>query len=81
MDKITDNELLEVIQSALKLKEKRLAFDSSMQNTEEWDSLGHLSILVALDKLFAGKAAGIKELIKADSIKKIIQILKENSLI
>jgi len=80
MDKITEETILDIIRNALKLKEKRLTVNSTMQDIEEWDSLGHLSILVALDKFFDGKAGGIKELAGADSIQKITQILKENSL-
>jgi acyl carrier protein len=81
MDKTTDETILNIIQNALKLKEKRLTVNSAMQDVEEWDSLGHLSILVALDKFFDGKIGGIKELASADSIQKILQILKDNSLI
>ena len=81
MEKITEEAVLNIIQNALKLKEKRLTVNSSMQDVEEWDSLGHLSILVVLDKFFDGKVGGIKELAGADSIQKILQILKDNSLI
>jgi acyl carrier protein len=80
MDKITEETILDIMHNALKLKEKRLTVNSTMQDIEEWDSLGHLSILVALDKFFNGKISGIKELASADSIRKILQILKENSL-
>ncbi len=81
MSEITEKEILDIMQNALKLKEKSLTIDSSMSNVEEWDSLGHLSILVALDKFFNGKIAGVKDLVSADSVNKIINILKENSLL
>jgi acyl carrier protein len=80
MSEITEKEILDIMQNALKLKEKSLTIDSSMSNVEEWDSLGHLSILVALDKFFDGKIGGIKDLVSADSVKKILQILKDNYL-
>lgn len=53
----------------------------SMDNTEEWDSLGHLSILSAIDNALDGKASEISELANADSVSKIIEILKNNKLI
>ena len=59
----------------------KITFDSSVKNVEEWDSLGHLSILVALDKRFGGKVANIREMSSADSVNKIIQLLKDNSLV
>ena len=80
MDKVKDEEILAVIQDTLKVKGKQLSLDSSMENVEEWDSLGHLGILVALDKFFEGKVAGINDLVAADSVRKVMQVLKANSL-
>lgn len=79
--KTSEKEILAIIQKALNLDGKLITLESSVLNVNEWDSLGHLGILMALDGHFAGKVAGIKEMAKADSIKKIIQILKDNSLI
>ena len=44
------------------------------QNTEEWNSLGQLSILSALDKETKGASSQI-DLSEADSVKKIISKL------
>jgi acyl carrier protein len=52
-----------------------------MKEIEEWDSLGHLAILVALDKKFNGKVSKIDEMASADTVKKIINLLKLNKLI
>ena len=54
---------------------------SSADNLEEWDSLGHLSILVALDKEFDGKLASVSDMATANSIEKIILILEKNNFI
>ena len=43
--------------------------------------MGHLSILSNMDKFFDGKIAPIREMATADSVRKILKILKENSLI
>ena len=80
MAKISEREILEVIQNALNLNEKVLTVDSDIENVEEWDSLGHLGILAALDKFFNGKVGSIKEIATARSVREILQILKENSL-
>ncbi|MCX5696444.1 MAG: acyl carrier protein [Candidatus Omnitrophica bacterium] len=80
MAKPTEKDVLNIIQSALNLKNKSITINSSISNTTEWDSLGHLSILSTLDKLFKGKIGKIKELAAANSVKKIIQLLKNNKL-
>jgi len=80
MAKISEREILEVLQNALNLNEKVLTVDSGIENVEEWDSLGHLGILAALDKFFNGKVGSIKEIATAKSVREILQILKENSL-
>ena len=54
---------------------------SSQKNLEQWDSLGHLSIITALDKATKGKTSKIKALADADSVKKIIDILAKNKIL
>ena len=55
--------------------------NSSSKNVEEWDSLGHLSILSAIDNALDGKASDLTDLANADSVGKIIKILESNKLI
>ena len=69
------------IEKALELSENSISDESSSLNTEEWDSISHLSILVALNNLFDGKIADIQEIGVASSVKSICQILEKNSLI
>lgn len=71
------NEILKIISTALELKEGALSIDSNMDDFESWDSLGHLSILVALDKNIDGNISEISELATADSVSKIVAILKQ----
>ena len=52
-----------------------------MLEIEEWDSFGHLNILVALDKKFDGKIASIDEMSSAITVKDIIKLLTLNKLI
>ena len=80
---VTKNEqrVIEIIQKALELKDKALTLESKMTEVQEWDSLGHLSILSALDKSFDGQVAPIKEMATADSVSKILRTMKDNSII
>ena len=55
-----------------------LSMDSSAETVEEWDSLGHISILSALDEATDGKSADIVELTQATSVREINDLLKEN---
>lgn len=78
----SEQKVLEIMRHALNLKDdQRLTLESRMNAVEEWDSLGHLGILSGLDKFFDGQIAAIKEMAAADSVKKILAILKNNSLI
>ena len=71
-------DLLSLIKNALEVEHVDLS--SSMDTIEEWDSLGHLSILSAIDERLDGKASDISDLASATSVEKIINILEKNSL-
>ena len=73
--------VIKIIEQALTLEPGILNEDSNSENIEEWDSLGQLTILVALDKHFEGKISSISEMAEADSIQEILTILKEKSIL
>ena len=53
-----DNDKLivkKIIAKSLKIELSEINENSSSKNVEEWDSLGHLTILMNLDKNFKGK--------------------------
>lgn len=81
MGRISENDIVGLIQDALQPSGKRITIDSTTKDVEEWDSLGHLGVLAALDTFFDGKVGDIKEIGTADSVRKILQILREHSLI
>jgi len=81
MAKNGTKELIGIIENALELDGNCLTIDSTSDDWEEWDSLGHLSVLVALDEFFHGKIADIEEMSTANSVKKILQILDDHSLV
>lgn len=74
-----DKKLFSLIKKSLKINQD-VNDKSSDKNIEEWDSLGHLSILSALDKATKGKASKIKNLSDATSVQKIKKILKQKNL-
>ena len=73
-----EHRVIEVISKALKTQVKR---DTKMRDVATWDSLGHLSVLVALDTEFDNKIGGIKEIASADSVQRILDILKKEQVI
>ena len=80
MNKIIKKELLNLIVKALELPDGSIDDNSSGDNIEAWDSLGHLSILVLLDKRVEGKASKISDLAVATSVKRISKILTDEGM-
>ena len=76
MDKIK-----QIIAEVLELGEREISDDDGRETIQEWDSLGHLSILSALDKEFNGKVASIESLAGVKTIKEIVQILGKEGLL
>tara|TARA_B100000941_G_C28348318_1_gene470451 strand:+ start:529 stop:768 length:240 start_codon:yes stop_codon:yes gene_type:complete len=76
---LNEKKILAIVQDIL--DEKKINLNTSSKNSESWDSLNHLKILEKLDKISKGKAGLIAELATADSIKKIISILKKKKLL
>ena len=78
---ITKKQAISCISKALKVPISKIDINSSDRHFERWDSLGHLEILMNLDKALKGKAIKIEELAQAFSVKKIFSILKKNKLL
>ena len=78
---MNEEKLFKAIQLALDLPDGSITLESSTENTEDWDSLGQLSIMQQLDELFEGKVTEIEEFSSADSVVEIMSILQKNSLI
>lgn len=65
--------IINIISKALK---KKVSLKSTSSNTEEWDSLGQLSIMSAFNKETKGASSKI-DLTEVDSVKKFILKLKK----
>jgi len=81
MSNITQSEVIAAMEKALEIKSGQLKESTRAEEIDNWDSLGQISILVALDKLFDGKVASITDMAEADSVDKIINIFKHHSLL
>ncbi len=79
--KISSNEIIEIIENILEIESNTLNINTKKEDVEAWDSLGHLGVLVAIDKKLDGKAAKLNGLSEVDSIESIIDLLNENGLI
>jgi|TARA_Y100000389_G_scaffold185019_1_gene203997 acyl carrier protein len=70
---MTENKIITIVSKALK---KKVNIKSNVNNTEEWDSLGQLSILSALEKATKGKSSKI-DLTEVQSVKQLCVKLKK----
>ena len=77
--KINKIQLLEIISKAL--ENDAISMETSMYDSDEWDSLSQLSILTELDDALDGKVSDIDGIAKAESVPEIYRLLKENGLI
>ena len=64
---MNEKEIISIVSKALK---KKVDIKSSVKNTEEWDSLGQLSILSAIAKATKGKSSKI-DLTEVQSVKQL----------
>ena len=69
---LTDKKVISIISKSLKTK---ITINSNINNTENWDSIGHLEILASLDKISKGKISKINEISNTTSVKSIIRVL------
>jgi len=78
---MTENQLLGEICAALEIDLSVLTLDSVSTDIEQWDSLGHITILARLDSLFENVTERYPELAEATSIAEILEVLKRDGQI
>jgi acyl carrier protein len=78
---MTTEDLINIIANALKVDSKKVTLASKSESFDEWDSLGHLNILVQLDKATNGKASEVSELVVANSVFDFQAILRSKNII
>ena len=78
--KVNEASLIKIVSDALTINPEDLTLSSKSSEIENWDSLGHLNILVKLDRYLGGVTTEISELPEAESIEDLYDILKKNKL-
>ncbi len=73
-----EEKIVNIISDALENPDVNI--DSSVDNTTEWDSLGQLGILSALDKASNGQVNNYREFNTASSVKEIIELFSKNNI-
>ena len=81
MAKLSEDDVIKIIKDSFVEKNIELTVNSSATDVENWDSLAQINIILALDKVFDGKIAGLSEMATANSVTKILTLLKENGLV
>lgn len=71
----TKKEIIEIIKTALDVSDQEITINTSAITVPQWDSLGQINIIVALDKAFEGKVGELEELATAGSVARIVEIL------
>ena len=79
--KTTKTEIINIISKILKMSPNQLEKIDDYTKMKNWDSLAQLDILSALDARLNNKISRIKNISQITSVKKVIAILKKNSLI
>ena len=72
--------LINEIAEALELPTSAITPESDNASIEEWDSLGHISILSRLDLTFDNITERVPDLASAVSVAEIFQLLSNNGL-
>ena len=78
MADINFSELLSGIADALEVDKSLITEDSTSKDLEEWDSLGHISIMSFLDKQFNEITERVPDFASATSVREIDKLLKDN---
>ena len=66
---------------ALAIDDSNFNLNSTVENTENWDSLGLLAIVSTLSKLTSGRSDNLPELLDVSTALDLINILRENGLV
>lgn len=73
-----NEEIFKLISEALGADLSEISLESTSNDIDEWDSLGHLSILQELDLKFNNITDRVPELASVSSVKEIIDLVTSN---
>ena len=75
-----NNKLLAIFAKAMDIEIDKVNIDTSSDDLPDWDSLGHLTFLSALDEETNGRTTEISDLTNATSLKEVQEILNKNNI-
>ena len=70
---MTSDEIIKIFCSSLNIEPKRVNLNTKINEIDEYDSLGQLTFISALDKKTKGKLAKNKNLEKKKTLKEILK--------
>ena len=73
-----EQEIIKLICESLEADISSVTQESTSYDIDEWDSLGHLSILQLLDSKYNDITERVPELASASSVKEIINLVKSD---
>jgi acyl carrier protein len=77
---LTQDDVIAIMTDALNPRSSRVTLETTAKDLAEWDSMGHLAVLVSLDEALNGKAASVRNLTSSKSVKEIVELLRQHEL-
>jgi len=74
-----EKEIIKLICNALEADSSDVSIETTSYDIDEWDSLGHLSILQALDESYNDVTERVPELASISSVKEIVDLVIADS--
>lgn len=71
--------LIQGIAEALEVEVSQITIDTNSSDVEEWDSLGHISIMSFLDKSYNEITERVPDFASATSVQEILDLITKNS--
>lgn len=70
------NRLFEVVAQVFDANQSEISLESDPDTIDGWDSVGHLNLMMAIEKAFGVKFE-TKQIIQLDSVEKIFEALEK----
>jgi acyl carrier protein len=78
---MTKTEFYEIIAQALEIEPAKIDDNLTMGAVDQWDSLGHLTIMTSLDDALDGRLEEVKDFSQKTSVGSMLQALQELGLV
>ena len=74
-----EKEIIKLVCNALEADSSEVSIETTSYDIDEWDSLGHLSILQALDEKYNDVTERVPELASVMNVKEIVDLVISDS--